>query len=315
MALDDKTLGKFVELLNNLSQAFGANLSQLLNVEVSMNFDGLMDPMIVDGDYNIANQAISVFADINNSESGSIAYIADVNDAIVIADLMAGGNGDVTGKSFEAIEQAAFSESLAQSTLAIIHKLKTLVIGLDVELSDFQNVLIDPANPDSLKHDLVQTEYTSFAFNVQVTNVVNSSFYLNLADVFIERVVTLADVKNPKLANKNSVSEVEFAQMNHTVNTAEIYEKKNLNLLLDIKLGLIVELGRSEMQLRDILKLTKGSVIELDRLSGEPVDLFVNNKIIARGEVVVIDDSFGLRITQLAGNIELSSELGLTVGA
>ena len=315
MALDDKTLGKFVELLNNLSQAFGANLSQLLNVEVSMNFDGLMDPMIVDGYYNIANQAISVFADINNSESGSIAYIADVNDAIVIADLMAGGNGDVTGKSFEAIEQAAFSESLAQSTLAIIHKLKTLVIGLDVELSDFQNVLIDPANPDSLKHDLVQTEYTSFAFNVQVTNVVNSSFYLNLADIFIERVVTLADVKNPKLANKNSVSEVEFAQMNHTVNTAEIYEKKNLNLLLDIKLGLIVELGRSEMQLRDILKLTKGSVIELDRLSGEPVDLFVNNKIIARGEVVVIDDSFGLRITQLAGNIELSSELGLTVGA
>jgi flagellar motor switch protein FliN/FliY len=315
MALDDKTLGKFVELLNNLSQAFGANLSQLLNVEVSMSFDGLMEPMIVDGDYNISNQAISVFADINGGESGSVAYIADVNDAIIIADLMAGGNGDVAGKSFEAIEQAAFSESLAQSTLAITHKLKTLVVGLDVELSDFQNILIDPANPDSLKHDLVQTDYTSFAFNVQIADVVNSSFYLNIADVFIERVVTLADVKNPKLANKNSVSEVEFAHMNHTVNSAEIYEKKNLNLLLDIKLGLIVELGRSEMQLRDILKLTKGSVIELDRLSGEPVDLFVNNKIIARGEVVVIDDSFGLRITQLAGNIELSSELGLTVSA
>jgi flagellar motor switch protein FliN/FliY len=315
MALDDKTLGKFVELLNNLSQAFGANLSQLLNVEVGMSFDGLMEPMIVNGDYNIANQAISVFADINNGEAGSVAYIADINDAIIIADLMAGGSGNAIGKSFEAIEQAAFSESLAQSTLAIIHKLKTLVVGLDVELSDFQNVLIDPASPDSLKHDLIQTDYTSFAFNVQIADVVNSSFYLNLADVFIERVMTLADVKNPKLANKNSVSEVEFAQMNHTVNSAEIYEKKNLNLLLDIKLGLIVELGRSEMQLRDILKLTKGSVIELDRLSGEPVDLFVNNKIIARGEVVVIDDSFGLRITQLAGNIELSSELGLTVGA
>jgi flagellar motor switch protein FliN/FliY len=280
-----------------------------------MSFDGLMEPMIVNGDYNIANQAISVFADVNNGEAGSVAYIADVNDAIIVADLMAGGSGNAIGKSFEAIEQAAFSESLAQSTLAIIHKLKTLVVGLDVELSDFQNVLIDPASPDSLKHDLIQTDYTSFAFNVQIADVVNSSFYLNLADVFIERVMTLADVKNPKLANKNSVSEVEFAQMNHTVNSAEIYEKKNLNLLLDIKLGLIVELGRSEMQLRDILKLTKGSVIELDRLSGEPVDLFVNNKIIARGEVVVIDDSFGLRITQLAGNIELSSELGLTIGA
>ena len=235
MALDDKTLGKFVELLNNLSQAFGANLSQLLNVEVSMSFDGLMEPMIVDGDYNIANQAISVFADINGGESGSIAYIADVNDAIIVADLMAGGSGDVAGKSFEAIEQAAFSESLAQSTLAIIHKLKTLVVGLDVELSDFQNVLINPASLDSLKHDLIQTDYTSFAFSVQIADVVNSSFYLNLADVFIKRVMTLADVKNPKLANKNSVSEVEFAQMNHTVNTAEIYEKKNLNLLLDLE--------------------------------------------------------------------------------
>jgi flagellar motor switch protein FliN len=315
MALDDKTLGKFVELLNNLSQAFGANLSQLLNVEVSVSFDGLMEPMIVDGDYNIANQAISVFADINGGESGSIAYIADVNDAMIIADLMAGGNGDAASKSFEAIEQAAFSESLAQSTFAIIHKLKTLVVGLSVELSDFKNVLIDPASPESLKHDLIQADYTSFAFNVQIADVVNSSFYLNLADIFIEGVSRLADVKNPKLANKNSVSEVEFAQMNHTVNSAEIYEKKNLNLLLDIKLGLIVELGRSEMQLRDILKLTKGSVIELDRLSGEPVDLFVNNKIIARGEVVVIDDSFGLRITQLAGNIDVSSDLGLTVGA
>ena len=68
------------------------------------------------------------------------------------------------------------------------------------------------------------------------------------------------------------------------------------------------------MPLKDILKLTKGSVIELDRLSGEPVDLFVNNKLVARGEVVVIDDNFGLRITQLAGNITSGQDLGLFVG-
>jgi flagellar motor switch protein FliN/FliY len=65
------------------------------------------------------------------------------------------------------------------------------------------------------------------------------------------------------------------------------------------------------MHLKDILKLTKGSIIELDRLSGEAVDLFVNNKLIARGEVVVIDDNFGLRITQLAGNNVSASDLGL----
>lgn len=313
MALDDKTLGKFVQLLNNLSQACAANLSQLLNVDVELTFDGLVDPLVTDTDYNIGNPAIAVFADINGGESGSVAYIADLNDASIIADLMAGGDGNVVGKAFEAIEQAAFSEAVAQSTLAIVHKLKTFVGGTEILLSDFQNTIIDPTDPDSLKHDLIQTTYTSFAFNIQIAEVVNTSVYLNLTDKFIEQLA--GESKNSKIQNKNSVSEVEFAQMSHTVNSAEIYEKKNLNLLLDIKLGLIVELGRSEMQLRDILKLTKGSVIELDRLSGEPVDLFVNNKIIARGEVVVIDDSFGLRITQLAGNIELSSELGLTVGA
>ncbi len=73
----------------------------------------------------------------------------------------------------------------------------------------------------------------------------------------------------------------------------------NIDSLLDISLPIIIELGRSKMLIREILDLGPGSVIELDKLSGEPVDLYVNDKKFARGEVVVIEENFGVRITEL----------------
>ena len=74
---------------------------------------------------------------------------------------------------------------------------------------------------------------------------------------------------------------------------------KNFNLLLDIKLKLTVELGRAELPIKRVLELTRGSIIELDKIAGEPVELYANNKLVARGEVVVIEDNFGLRITNI----------------
>lgn len=73
----------------------------------------------------------------------------------------------------------------------------------------------------------------------------------------------------------------------------------NLNLLLDIPLKVTVELGRTQKQIKDILELSQGSIIELDKLAGEPVDILVNNKLIAKGEVVVIDENFGVRVTDI----------------
>lgn len=76
-------------------------------------------------------------------------------------------------------------------------------------------------------------------------------------------------------------------------------ENKNLEMLLDIKLELTVELGRCELPIKKILELTRGSIIELDKVAGEPVALFANGKHVANGEVVVIEDNFGLRITSI----------------
>jgi len=74
---------------------------------------------------------------------------------------------------------------------------------------------------------------------------------------------------------------------------------KNLDILMDIKLQLTVELGRTELPIRKVLELTRGSIIELEKIAGEPVELFANGKLVAHGEVVVIEDNFGLRITSI----------------
>ncbi len=75
---------------------------------------------------------------------------------------------------------------------------------------------------------------------------------------------------------------------------------EKLNFLKDLQLNVYIELGRTQMQIKEILELERGYVIELDKLASEPVDIYVNNKKIAEGEVVVIDKHFGIRITNLS---------------
>ncbi len=78
-----------------------------------------------------------------------------------------------------------------------------------------------------------------------------------------------------------------------------VLEKNNISLIMDVPLQITVELGRTQKLIKDILEFNPGSIIELDRLAGEPVDIIVNGKPIAKGEVVVIDESFGVRVTDI----------------
>jgi flagellar motor switch protein FliN/FliY len=77
------------------------------------------------------------------------------------------------------------------------------------------------------------------------------------------------------------------------------YEAQNIGLLMDVPLQITVELGRTTKKIKEILEFGQGSIIELDKLAGEPVDILVNGKNVAKGEVVVIDESFGVRITDI----------------
>jgi flagellar motor switch protein FliN/FliY len=91
---------------------------------------------------------------------------------------------------------------------------------------------------------------------------------------------------------------VKFASF-EDLDSANGTTNQNLGILLDVKLQLTVELGKTELPIKKVLELTKGSVVTLDKVAGEPVELYANGKLIAHGEVVVIEDNFGLRITHI----------------
>jgi flagellar motor switch protein FliN/FliY len=76
-------------------------------------------------------------------------------------------------------------------------------------------------------------------------------------------------------------------------------KEMNLQLLMDIPLEIVVELGRTKKKISEVLELTSGSIVELDKMAGEPVDVYINNKLSAKGEVVVIEEHFGVRIKEI----------------
>jgi flagellar motor switch protein FliN/FliY len=91
-------------------------------------------------------------------------------------------------------------------------------------------------------------------------------------------------------------------QMQESAGVPKNFHSNNIDLLMDVSMRVTVELGRTRMQLAQILELQHGSVVELDRLAGDPVDVFVNDCMVARGEVVVVDDKFGVRITEMVSS-------------
>jgi flagellar motor switch protein FliN/FliY len=84
---------------------------------------------------------------------------------------------------------------------------------------------------------------------------------------------------------------------------------QSLDFILDIPLKVTAELGRSKMAIRDILQLAQGSVIELSKFAGEPLEVLVNDKLIARGEVVVVNEKFGIRLTDIISPVERIEQL------
>lgn len=104
-----------------------------------------------------------------------------------------------------------------------------------------------------------------------------------------------------------NVQQAQFASFESNQLTQS--ESRNLNMLLDIPLQVTVELGRTKRSVKEILELTSGSVIELDKLAGEPVDILVNARLVAKGEVVVIDENFGVRITDIVSQADRLNNL------
>jgi flagellar motor switch protein FliN/FliY len=107
-------------------------------------------------------------------------------------------------------------------------------------------------------------------------------------------------------------TEVEVAELDElSAAPAELSteEKRKLDTILDIPVTISMEVGRSKISIRNLLQLNQGSVVELDRVAGEPLDVLVNGTLIAHGEVVVVNDKFGIRLTDVISQIERIKKL------
>jgi len=103
----------------------------------------------------------------------------------------------------------------------------------------------------------------------------------------------------------NSVEVEEIAdQVKAGDNALNKLKIQNLDFILDIPLKVTVELGRTQILIKDLLQLGQGSVLELDKLAGEPLEILVNGKLVAKGEVVVVNEKFGIRLTDIISPIE-----------
>lgn len=110
------------------------------------------------------------------------------------------------------------------------------------------------------------------------------------------------DEPNPLVKETIENSSVQFPSSEQ--NGTEGETQQNLEFILDISLSVSARLGSTKMMVRDLLQLGHGSIVELDKLAGEPLEILVNDKMIARGEVVVVNEKFGVRLTEVVSAME-----------
>jgi flagellar motor switch protein FliN/FliY len=126
-------------------------------------------------------------------------------------------------------------------------------------------------------------------------------------DTMDEWAAALAESEGTDEGADTHVAELdELSDSRHEISGEE---KRKLDTILDIPVTISMEVGRSKINIRNLLQLNQGSVVELDRVAGEPLDVLVNGTLIAHGEVVVVNDKFGIRLTDVISQVERIKKL------
>jgi len=249
---------------------------------------------------------------------GEMYLIMDKKVAGVLVDLMMMGDGTApyTDESKDAISEL-FNQVMGAYSTALGGELGGSVSAGNVSVDDF-NFASPPF--DAASADMGVAKFT-------VTGLANSYIAVIIPDSFGDNIVAAKVSKSsPAMADLNvgiSQSEMDALTNMSISNISDTggggsfgmpqfapppppprqstYDgpKENIDMLLDVELDINIELGKSELSIKRILELAPGSIVELDKMAGEPVDLIVNNKVVAKGEVVVVDENFGIRIVSL----------------
>jgi flagellar motor switch protein FliN/FliY len=125
-----------------------------------------------------------------------------------------------------------------------------------------------------------------------------------LGDAIVEQKDSDADANwGDAMAEQKTADNVEAQKLKNLTDSGNDGDV-NLDVVMDIPVSIALEIGRTQISIRNLLKLNQGSVVELDRLAGEPLDVLVNNTLVAHGEVVVVNDKFGIRLTDVISREE-----------
>ncbi len=133
-------------------------------------------------------------------------------------------------------------------------------------------------------------------------------------DLASEWAAALADDEQRAVNNtRQRITDVQIPELSDFTEsakrTAQGDQKRELDFILDIPLDISAELGRTRLLIKDLLQLGQGSVVELNKLAGEPLEVFVNGKLVARGEAVVVNEKFGVRLTDIISPIERITQI------
>lgn len=242
---------------------------------------------------------------------GNNVFVLKASDAAIIANLMMGGDGNCLTSEMDEITLSAVSEAMNQM-IGFSATSMSQMFSRTIEISPPKIKVIN------FKQDEDQIEWNIF----EEENIAVISFELQIGELLKSEIMLIMTIRVAKQQVNYLISGSSNDQSFDT-NTEDVYENvnyqirqentahstnqesnfpvnsNNLNLILDIPLKLTVLLGKTKRNIFDVLKFTQGSIVELERLESEPVDILVNDTLIARGEVVVVKEYFGVRITDI----------------
>lgn len=267
---------------------------------------------------------------------GENVLVLTREDAAIISDLMLGGSGEnVDPESLDEIRLSAVQEAMNQMMGAAATSLST-VFSKKIDISPPLIEVFDATKNQTIIDRLELWEtMVLIEFNLKVGTLIDSTivqiapiqFGKQLVDELMKATGEVKAAPEPAKAQPQAeapkpqpqaqqqaqpvapqpskqksmpevaVSQAEFMPLQSPA--SQEAAPANLGLLYDVPLNVTVELGRTKKSVREVLELSQGSIIELDKLAGEPVDIYVNQQRIARGEVVVIEENFGVRVTEI----------------
>lgn len=285
-------------------------LSALLGERANLNPESYSETDINEIIGEIPENVVAAELSYKGMLQGKSVVFIPMDTAVRIAQQMTGGGSE---SEFGDLEESALSEAI-QSHFSSVNTQLAQEIGGEIQIES-PDITTRPSNlasvlPESverpilLKYELQSGSASGTIYQVMPRNLLNSMVRAAAPGAAIKPEAqdtrrAYADAKAPPVMTSPAQFMPSYQEQAPAMPAGLNIDISNLELILDISLEIKVELGRTHRKIREVLELGPGSVIELDRLAGEPVDILVNNKLFAKGEVVVIDENFGVRITDI----------------